>query len=118
MPSPWVDRVCEGCGEEWRTRKAQARTCSPQCRVIAEGRKSRQVPMPPQSQHARLVDDAERIALELITMVRDEDPRRVWRRLEGLKPQTMFAVVIALAALVPDDRTPAQLLEWATWAAA
>lgn len=68
--------------------------------------------MPTRAQHPRIVAAAEEIALDLVSMVRDEDPVVVWRRLSGLSPQTVLAVVIALAAMVDDARPLSELLDW------
>jgi hypothetical protein len=50
-------------------------------------------------------------ALELVSLVR-EDTRTAHRRLASMSRFKLEAVATALAALVPDDRSAAELLEW------
>ena len=68
--------------------------------------------MPAPRAHPHVVNAAEALALELVGMVRDEDPAEVWRRIGRVTPQTLYATVIALAAMVDDTRTPAELIAW------
>lgn len=53
------------------------------------------------------------VACELVCAVRDDPDQvqRVVRRHRG----ELHALVVVLAAMVPDDRTPQQLLGWADW---
>jgi hypothetical protein len=51
-------------------------------------------------------------ALDLVWKVRDRDPVEVWQKLSNLDRDRLQALTVALAALVPDDRTEAQLFEW------
>jgi hypothetical protein len=54
-------------------------------------------------------------AVEVIAAVRDLDPREVWGTLalRGEKdPLRIYALVVALAAMVPPDRPARELLEW------
>lgn len=54
-------------------------------------------------------------AVEVVAAVRDLDPREVWGTLvlRGEKdPLRIYALVVALAAMVPPDRPARELLEW------
>jgi len=54
-------------------------------------------------------------AQDLIAAVRDLDPREVWGTLQlwaDNDPLRLFAVVTALASMVPMDRPVRELLEW------
>jgi hypothetical protein len=51
-------------------------------------------------------------ALELISLVRDLDPALVHERIGAMSRPWMEATCIALAAMVPVDQTPAELLAW------
>lgn len=55
-------------------------------------------------------------ALDLVTAVRDEDRAGIGARLQGLDRQDLASLAVVLAAMVPDDRSPQQLLAWVeTW---
>lgn len=56
--------------------------------------------------------NARAAAIALVSHVREDDPRRVWSHLQQLQPTQLLALAITLAAMVPDDRTPEQLLGW------
>lgn len=54
-------------------------------------------------------------AVEIVAAVRDLDPREVWGTLvlRGEKdPLRIYALVVALAAMVPADRPARELLAW------
>jgi hypothetical protein len=68
--------------------------------------------MPVATSHANVVRAADELALELVGMVRDVDPVEVWERMNHTNPTTLFAAVIALASMVDDERTPAELRAW------
>jgi hypothetical protein len=51
-------------------------------------------------------------AVDLITRVRDDDPRAVQRHLDALDPVEHRDITVLLAAMVPDDRTATELLAW------
>lgn len=54
-------------------------------------------------------------ASDLSIAVRDVDPRALWHELETWalqSPYRLLAAVVALAAMVPDDRTASDLLAW------
>lgn len=69
-------------------------------------------PPPAPDQRELLAHNAAEAALALVSHVREDDPRRVWAHLQQLQPTQLLAMTIALAAMVPDDRTPEQLLGW------
>ena len=52
------------------------------------------------------------LALCAVTAIRDRDPATVAHDLEQLPPADLRDVAVLLAALVPEDRTPRQLLAW------
>ena len=59
--------------------------------------------------------DAERLAAEavqLVVMVRDEDPQVVGQHLADLDTTRLAQLTIALAAMVPDDKPLSELLAW------
>ena len=55
------------------------------------------------------------VAAEFVGVVRDEDRDSVGRFLARLPRQERDALPVILAAMIPDDRTPADLLSWVTW---
>jgi hypothetical protein len=60
-------------------------------------------------------DEAVRVALELACDVRDGEPARLHARVRSLarnRPLLLEQVVVALAAMVPDDTPVAELLAW------
>jgi hypothetical protein len=52
------------------------------------------------------------LALDLAARVRADRTGRVWARLAQMSGQSLVALAIALAAMVPTDRTADQLLAW------
>lgn len=58
----------------------------------------------------QLAEWAAQEALRLTTDVHDLDPRDIWIRLSHLPRVELQAVVVALAAIVPTDRTARELL--------
>lgn len=61
--------------------------------------------------------DARRDAVQLVSAVRELDPREVWGTLAlwtAEDPLRVYAAVVTLAAMVPDDRPVSELLEWTT----
>lgn len=75
--------------------------------------------MPTPKSLPHVVTAADALALEIVGMVRDVDPRLVWQRMNCANPTTLFAAVIALASMVDDTRTPAELRAWMDeWAVA
>lgn len=69
-------------------------------------------------EQSRLGEFAERlvpVAASLVGVVRDEDRDGVTRFLSRLTHHERDALLVILAALVPDDRSPADLLDWVTW---
>lgn len=69
-------------------------------------------PMPEPAARETLTHNALTAALTLVSRVRDDDPARVWSELQNLHPTQLLAMCIALAAMVPDDEAPRQLLAW------
>ena len=61
---------------------------------------------------SRLVSPALTRATALVSIVRDEDANAVARILDGLSWEQVAAVVVVLAAMVPDDRSVADLTAW------
>lgn len=55
------------------------------------------------------------VAQHLACLVRDESPEAVRLYLAGLDPTAREMLPIILAAMVPVDATPEQLLSWVTW---
>lgn len=55
---------------------------------------------------------AVRRAGELVVMVRDESRESIAEYLDEMTPQALYAVIVALAAMVPDDVPQADLLAW------
>lgn len=63
----------------------------------------------------RTADGAVLDAMNVVGAVRNLDPDDVWQELRvwALNDRhRLFAAVIALAAMVPQDKTPSQLLAW------
>lgn len=63
----------------------------------------------------RRVEAALPLAQQLVGAVRDEDRDLVAELVDGAD---VMALLVALAAMVPDDQTPAELLAWRTAQAA
>jgi hypothetical protein len=59
-----------------------------------------------------LAEHAVMLALDLAARVRADRTGRVWARLAQMSGQSLVALAIALAAMVPTDRTADQLLAW------
>lgn len=59
-----------------------------------------------------LAEYAYRDALALADLVREEDPNVVFGALAHYTPDQLSVLAVALAAMVPTDRTPADLLGW------
>lgn len=59
-----------------------------------------------------LADRAVEDAADMITRIREEDPQTLWVELAQMPPARLFALVYALAAMVPENRTISQLLAW------
>ena len=55
------------------------------------------------------------VAAAFVGVVRDEDRDGVGRFLAGLPQPERDALPVILAAMIPDDRSPADLLGWVTW---
>lgn len=55
------------------------------------------------------------VAARLAAMVREEDREAIGTYLASLGEAERWALPVVLAAMVPADQTPAQLLEWVTW---
>jgi hypothetical protein len=54
-------------------------------------------------------------AVEIVAAVRDLDPREVWGTLAlrgETDPLRIYALIVALAAMVPADRPARELLAW------
>ncbi|MGH3495065.1 MAG: DUF7368 family protein [Sciscionella sp.] len=63
----------------------------------------------------KLAEQATRDAIRVATDLRDVDPHQVWRRLQGYArtdPTRLFALTVALAAMIDVDRPVADLLAW------
>lgn len=60
----------------------------------------------------RMVPPALNRALALVGIVRDEDANAVARIIDPLTWEELAALVVVLAALVPDDRTVPELTAW------
>jgi hypothetical protein len=61
---------------------------------------------------SRLVPPAVQRATALVTIVRDEDANAVARIIDPLSWEQMAALVVVLAAMVPDDRSVEDLTAW------
>lgn len=61
---------------------------------------------------ARLVGPAVPRATALVSIVRDEDANAVARIIDPLSWEQMAALVVVLAAMVPDDRSVRDLTAW------
>jgi hypothetical protein len=61
------------------------------------------------------IDRLERVAVELVVRIRDDDPDAVNRWLTSQLPDPIdwYRLAFVLAAAVPDDRTWRQLTAWA-----
>ena len=70
------------------------------------------VPPPRATQGTRAAVAAIERAQNLACMVRDESADSVGPWLDKLTPAQMYALVVALAAMVPDDQPAADLLGW------
>lgn len=55
------------------------------------------------------------VAASFVGVVRDEDRDGVTSFLSGLTEHERAALPVILAAMVPDDLSPADLLRWVTW---
>lgn len=55
------------------------------------------------------------VACEMACLVRDNGPGEIAAALDSLTAEQMRALIIVQAAMIPDDRTPADLLSWVTW---
>ena len=65
-----------------------------------------------------LGDLAERlvpVAASFVGVVREEDRDGVTAFLSALAVHERDALLVVLAAMIPEDRTPADLLSWVTW---
>lgn len=51
-------------------------------------------------------------ALALIGAVREEDPTATTAILTKMRPRDLYALAVTLAAMVPVDQSPAELLAW------
>jgi hypothetical protein len=60
----------------------------------------------------RRAADLLQVAQELVTQIRDDDPRAVQRRIACLTDTDHRDVTILLAAMVPDDQPTSDLLAW------
>jgi hypothetical protein len=60
----------------------------------------------------RLAEYATGDAIALAGLVRDEDPRVVFGALAHYTHEQLAVLAVALAAMVPTDRSPADLLAW------
>jgi hypothetical protein len=65
---------------------------------------------------ARLAERLVPSAMELACMVRDEDARSIGSWVRSLSAAEKDALLVVLAAMVPVDRTPQELLEHVTCA--
>lgn len=59
-----------------------------------------------------LAEVATQDAVTLTSLVRDEDPEVVFGALQYYTHQQLSVLCVALAAMVPTDRSPADLLGW------
>jgi hypothetical protein len=64
---------------------------------------------------ARLAERMIPSAMELACMVRDEDAKSIGSWIRSLSAAEKDALLVVLAAMVPVDRTPQELLEHVTW---
>ena len=64
----------------------------------------------PTPTHRASAEAAHDEAYEVIEAVRDQDPAVVWERIRGMAPEQAAAVIVVLAALVPDNQRG--LLNW------
>ena len=55
------------------------------------------------------------VAASFVGVVRNEDRGNVTRFLRGLTQHERDALPVILAAMIPDDQTPADLLKWVDW---
>lgn len=80
-----------------------------------KGSANREPQVRPTRAHPRghlLVSPALRRATALVTIVRDEDANRVAQILDGCTWEQMAALIVVLAAMVPDDQSVADLTAW------
>lgn len=70
------------------------------------------VPTPRPTQGGRAAYHAVDRAQTLICMVRDESADTIGPYLDALSADQMYALVVALAAMAPDDQPAASLLSW------
>uniref|UniRef100_UPI003F49745A hypothetical protein n=1 Tax=Streptosporangium sp. CA-235898 TaxID=3240073 RepID=UPI003F49745A len=68
-------------------------------------------PLTPQERQ-NLARDLIPLAMRLVGIVHEEGPDATAEFLAGLTAEQQYALPIILAAMVPDDRTPAELLGW------
>lgn len=64
----------------------------------------------PTATHRGAATAALEAAYDLIESVRDQDPAVVWEQVRGMAPEEAAAVIVVLAAIVPDNR--GGLLSW------
>lgn len=55
------------------------------------------------------------VAASFVSVVRDEDRDAITAFLAKRTAHERDALLVILAAMIPDDRTPADLLSWVTW---
>lgn len=55
------------------------------------------------------------VAMAFVGVVRDQDGEGVGNFLRALSGAEREALPVILAAMVPDDKTPQELLAWVTW---
>lgn len=68
--------------------------------------------VPRTAQGTRAGESALKRAQHFVCLVRDEATDGIGAYLDGLHTDAMYGLVVALAAMVPDDRSPAELLAW------
>lgn len=70
------------------------------------------VPPPRATQGTQAACAAMERAQSLACLVRDESADSIGPWLDKLTPAQMYALVVTLAAMVPDDQPAADLLDW------
>lgn len=58
------------------------------------------------------VNRARGAAVRMVSAVRTDSPVVVWEHLSTLRPDQLMGMCVVLAAMVPENRSPGELLAW------